>query len=398
MPGVVLAQAPLDDVAIATRLLQHDLWSAADRADADARAAATTVPAALDAPRLALRREQGFGEGGLATTVAGLEVDFELSGRAGLERDAGSALGLAIDAERRAERLDGICAARALAVEARAANERAAVEHETHAILMGLAAEVERLVAGRERAAFDAERVALRVSLHAQRARLAQADGDAARGRLAGWIGPIEGPLAVEPAQPADAAEWAERAAAEHPALAALRHRADASNQRRTVGERWWVPGVGVYGAWRQDAPDQGEVGNGYEAGLTVDLPLVDRGAPQRADADAESSRLAAAAAQRAALIRAEVAATLAALTALGPPAEADAASAPDLAERALQRYRGGVAPLAELLDAVDAVEAARIAAVDLTARRRMLRLRLACAAGAFPEPALGRLLEEGTR
>ncbi|MCB9535936.1 MAG: TolC family protein [Myxococcales bacterium] len=280
-----LAQpAPLDEVTLVRRWLERPAVAARARARDAAVDATRAVPSALPTPRLALRREQAFGDdAGFTTTVAGLEADLDLSGRADLLRAAGVERAAIARAEHAAALVEGICRVRRRAVEVEAADAVVGIRSSAQAELEALAAEVRRLVEGRERAAHDADRVALRVELHAQALRDAAVDAAAARAALSALVGPVAGPVAPEPQAPADRADWATRAVEQHPRLRALRGGVEAAKADARVADRWWVPGVGVYGAFRRDTAVEGEAAHGYEAGLTVDLPVVDWGAPARA-------------------------------------------------------------------------------------------------------------------
>lgn len=391
--------APLDDLTLARRWLERPAVAARLRARDAAVDATRAVPSALPTPRLALRREQAFGDdAGFTTTVAGLEADLDLSGRADLLRAAGVERAAVARAEHEAALVEGICRVRQRAITLDAADAVVGIRSAGQAELQALAAEVRRLVEGRERAAHDADRVALRVELHAQSLRDAEVDAAAARAALSALVGPVAGPVAPDPRAPPDRAAWAARAVEQHPALRALRRSAQAAAADARVADRWWVPGVGVYGAFRRDTAVEGEAAHGYEAGLTVDLPLVDRGAPARAEAVAAQQNRAAALQEAEARLRGELAAISAALDALEAAAPTSRVDPAATVEGARRRYRGGVAPLAELLDTLAAVEARAEVAAAQRARRHHLRLRLACAAGLFPEPALAALVEEVSR
>lgn len=390
---------PLDDAALVRRWLERPTVAARARALDAAVDATRTVPSALPTPRLALRREQAFGDdAGFTTTVAGLEADFDLSGRSDLLRAAGVERAAIARAELDAALVEGVCRVRRRAIEVEAADAVAAVRSAAQAELEALAAEVRRLVEGRERAAHDADRVALRVELHAQSTRDARVDAAAARAALSALVGPVAGPVAPDPQAPADRDAWTTQAVEQQPGLRALRRGVEAAKADARVADRWWVPGVGVYGAFRRDTAVEGEAAHGYEAGLTVDLPLVDRGAPARAEAAAAQQQLAAALLEEEARLRGALEAAGAALDALDAAPVASSVDPAATVEGARRRYRGGVAPLAELLDTLDAVEARAEATVAQRARRQQLRLRLACLAGAFPEPALTALVEEVSR
>jgi outer membrane protein TolC len=387
-----LAQAPVDDLTLARRVLESPALLQVGRATGATVRAATEVGTALPTPRVVLRQE-GPGDGS-ATTAAGLELDLDLSGRTDLARRAGGITGEVAGLEARVVRSEAVCEVRQQALLAQAADASVAVREAAHQELEALAGEVDRLVAGKEKAAFDAERVALKVSLHAQALQAERAQAVAARGALAGRLGAVDGPLAVEPAEPTPA--WIEEAIQRSPSLVALRKRSAGAGARRAVGERWWVPGIGIYGAWRRDAQDDDAV-HGYEAGLTVELPLVDRGAPVRAEADADQARWESEAALAEAALRARVAALLQEMRFLDTSAEKINVSE-GFADRARKRYRSGIAPLADLFEALEALEAGALARQAVDTRRRQLRLELACALGVFPEKVLEELMEGASR
>lgn len=393
LPTLSQAQAPIDDVTLTRRILESPAVSHLGLATAATRRAAVEVGTALPTPRFVVRQE-GPGDGS-ATTAAGLELDLDLSGRIDLARRAGSVTGEAASFEARAALSSAICEVRRQALDAQAADASVTVREAAQKELEALAGEVDRLVAGKEKAAFDAERVALKVSLHAQALRAERAKAMAARAALVARLGGLEGPLAVEPAEPAPA--WIEEAIQRSPSLEALRKRSAGAGARRAVGERWWVPGVGVYGAWRRDAPEIGDAAHGYEAGLTVELPLVDRGAPLRAEADAEQARFESEVALAEIALRGQLAALAGELRFLDKETE-KVIESEGFADRARKRYRSGIAPLADLFEALEALEEGALARHTVDARRRQLRLELACALGVFPEQVLEELVEGASR
>ena len=394
---LLLAAGPagLDEAQIFERLLKHDVVTMRARAARVEARAVLTLPPTFAAPRFALRREQGFGgDASFTTTVLGLEADLDLSDRQQRVRSAGTR---AVEASRQSETvrlIDAACALRHRALDVVAAQTRAAMLEASHSELVGLAQEVEQLVAGREKAPFDAERAALRIARHQRVVVGAKAHLRAARAGLMAWIGGFDGGIAADPAATPRTAGWLDRAVAESPRLATFRAQMRQARAEGTLGERWWVPGLGVQAGWRVDAPAEGDAAHGYEAGLTIELPFEDRGAPTRARAEADHARLAAELTQAESGLRAHLAAWAAELDALSNHPDADQPTA-KLAIRARRRYRSGVAPLAELFDTLDALEAEAIARAERVARIRSLRLTMACAIGRFPEPELQRLIEE---
>lgn len=394
--GASAAQTVVDEAALLGRLMAHGVVAATHRVAHAERVAARTVPSALPTPRLALRREASFGDNiGFVTTVLGLEADLDISGRPQIVREVGARAVEASRLSRAAALVDAACRLRVEALDVRAADERVAVLDASHAELVVLGTEVNRLVEGRERAAFDAERVALRVRRHHRELAVARARRDAAQAVLTAWIGPLDGPISVDPATPPREAGWLERAVEHSPHLAVLRAQMGRIEVERTLGERWWVPGIGVYGAWRHDAPTGSDAGHGYEAGLTVDLPIEDRGAPTRAQADAARERIAAELLRVETRLRVRLVGLAAELTGLEALPEPPS-SATHFTDRAKRRYRGGVGPLAELFETLDFMEADALARVERAAHLRSLRLAMACAAGRFAEPELQTLLERG--
>lgn len=392
LPTLARAQAPIDDVTLTRRFLESPAAQQLGVATLAIRRAATEVGTALPTPRLLLRQE-GPGDGS-ATTAAGLELDLDLSGRVDLARRAGGITGEAAGFEARATLSAAVCEVRSQALEARAAEASVAVREAAQRELEALASEVDRLVAGKEKAAFDAERVALKVGLHGQALQAERAKAAAARAALVARLGAIEGPLVVEPAEPVPA--WIEEAIQRSPTLLALRKRSAGAGARRGVGERWWVPGVGVYGAWRRDALEGADGVHGYEAGLTIELPFVDRGAPVRAEADADQARIESELALAEKALRGQLAALAEELKRLADAGKV--IESEGFADRARKRYRSGIAPLADLFEALAALEEGALARQAVEARRRHLRLELACALGVFPESVLEELMEGASR
>jgi outer membrane protein TolC len=181
------------------------------------------------------------------------------------------------------------------------------------------------------------------------------------------------------------------------PLLSALRDERRAGERALAADRRAGVPDLGLSAGARWDeGAAGGESRRGYELGLSLELPFLDRNQVGVAASRAALAEAEAALAQREAELRAQVEAAWSQVEALGPdpaPSPADA-----LWEGARSRYAAGEASVDELLAAAQDIEAAELAAVDGAEMRRRARLQLSCATGAFPEPEIQALLEESLR
>ena len=151
--------------------------------------------------------------------------------------------------------------------------------------------------------------------------------------------------------------------------LRAAQQRTDAAERWISASERGWVPQPSLMvGAMTSDLGEQ--TGTGYAAGLTVTIPVFDRGQADRARATADRS--AATAATRVLEREIPVAVRTAHTSLLARIDQARALEADQLGRldgilRAVEvAYREGNASAVELLDAHRAARAVRLRALDL--------------------------------
>jgi outer membrane protein TolC len=391
------AAAPLESEAgLVERFLAHGPQRALAAAAQGRAAALTEIGPAVANPTVDVRREQSFGAGTeFSTTIVGGTIDLEIGGRYGLRREAGRLQAEAVQAETRAMLVDAVCGLRRQALAARVAGEESAVAAAWHERITGLESELARLVQGGEKAPFDLRLFRMRLAAHDRTLQQARARADAAQAALGAWIGEdVPAPVAAEPATPPAPDVLVAQAIESHPALQALQLQARAAEVDEVRAGRWWVPDLGLYGAWRGDTAGGSDLGNGFEAGVAVAVPLFDTGGPERAAARAEALRARADLARAERDLRADFAGLHAELTRLGAMTAPPASDEPSLLEMAVRRYRAGEAPLGDLLDTLEALEADEIARLQTADRVRGLRLALACRAGRFAEPDIAALVE----
>jgi len=361
---------------------------ALSRPEIEARAAATVAEARSDViaartwpnPELAVEQERGRGaiaDSTETSVVLSQTVDF--SGRRGLEQRAAEQGVQATEAQIRADRLRIRADVLRHYFEAAAAQQSDAGLGEIVAAL----AELRRVAARRQEAGdlsgFESQRIdqaAMRIELRRaqQRARL-----DAARERLAAWVGPQARTATLQAdALSADLAtsDLTELASAQ---LDVLRTRAEAADARAQAAARLPIPvtfGVGQKRFETAQARDDALI-----VQASVPLPLFDRGRAERerARAQADAARAGLAIAERE--VEARRAAAVAEATRLEDAAhryrDDVLPQARRLSRIATASFAEGELDLVGLLETLDAQAEASEEAADLAYRARLARIDL---------------------
>ncbi len=347
--------------------------------EATIQAARAEVEAAgvLPNPTVSYDREEVFDDGqGYSDDFLRAGLPIELSGRRGLRRAAARATLAATEQQAEAARL-------ALRAEATAAWLAAAASRDRlEALTQGRGAFAEtvdrarRLVAGGEASAYDLER--LEAELGAFDVRIARAAADLAADRVA--LGLVLGRPApgleaagelAEGSPPEDVDALVAAALEARPDRRALRERRNRAERELEAARRAWIPDLVVSaGAKSSDLGDG--TAWGYTAGVSVEVPLFDRGQADRARAQAALASLAAEEQVLERQITGQVRAAHATLiqrAALTRTfAEGRLPRLEALAARAEAAWREGERPIAELLDVHRTLVEARL---DLLALRR---------------------------
>jgi outer membrane protein, heavy metal efflux system len=347
-------------------------------------------------PTLSIDREVPYADGrSLSTDYLRLTVALDLSGRRALAIDAA-------ETDVRAQETEAAGESFAIVIEGlRAFHDAACAKLRMDVLVTGRTSLVRTADIVRQRgkagdvAGYDVQRIELELAAYDDQAASAAIDLQRARRRLAALVGRTGSEL--------DAASTLDLPAAPPPLDAvvagAVEHRADhraarlrieASQRRLRAAGRGWVPLPSfTAGAVRADLGDR--TATGYVAGLSLTIPVFDRGQAERALASAER-RLAEADARWIEIqVPAQVRTAYAALTARIEQARKLAATQSERLDTMLRAaetaFREGTASVVEILDAHRAARDVRLRGLEL--RRDVMFARLDL------EIALGHLLRE---
>ena len=323
-------------------------------------------------PTIGYEREEPFVDGtGSPTNYLRLTLPFDLSGRRGREIDAAKAGVRAATSEATAGKVELVV--EALRVFDDAARARQQVELLTAArTLLARAVEVarQRGKAG-DAAGYQVQRFEVELAAHDDEITTANIELGRLRGRLAalvGRTGELDATTSFDlPAVPALDALLAK--AGSRGDLRAAQLRIEGASRRVSAAERGWVPQPSLMlGAMTADLGEQ--TGTGYVAGLTVTIPVFDRGQGERARAAADRTAATAATRVLEREIPAAVRIAYASLVARVDQARKLESSQLDRLDgivRAVETaYREGNASVVELLDAHRAARAVRLRALEL--------------------------------
>ena len=362
--------------------------AAAIRAEVEVTRREQQARLAFPNPAVAYSREgAGF------TEFLQVEQPLPIFGVRGALARAGVAATTAAEAERDARLWDlraeaSAVVSRLQAAERRAANAAADLDEADRIAAMlrvreqeGESSRFDRLRAEQERA--ELRRIALDAEVDAGAARaalLALLPAGFAMSSLTGDLAE-PGPTAATPAL--DAAALLRRARGSRAELRALRAAAERAGVEGDLARRERWPSLSVSGGMKRADDGDGREAGGI-VGLTLAVPLFDRGARLRARWTAEAARLDA---ERAALERqvdAEIARAADALARRERARVAEAAETPaaELAATAEVAYREGEIGIVELVDAMRTASRARMREVDLALEFRLARIALERAVG----------------
>jgi cobalt-zinc-cadmium efflux system outer membrane protein len=241
-------------------------------------------------PEIAFDREEVFPDGGIATSYARLSWRLDLAGRRGRRVAAARALA-------HADAADADIARVALVVDGLRVFHQTAYARLRLELLRtegGALARAAEIVEKRSRAGassgYDARRIALELAAYDDLIASAETELLAARSRLGALVGvdaadassTLELP-ALPAAPPPAAGDAAVEARGDH---RAARRRQDAADALERLADRGWIPDLGVsVGGMAADVEDA--TAFGYTLGLTLTLPIFDRGQAERARARA---------------------------------------------------------------------------------------------------------------
>lgn len=339
--------------------------------------------------RRARRDRIAAADGDVTERTAQISQTFDLSGRRGLRREAAGQRLEAARLEGDARRLAAIAEVRQVFAQtlhrdrAEAAARRFLDRMEAAATIAAQLAQAGE-VSGYDRRRFERE-------AQGARARLAAAGADAARSREA--LAALAGRPAEEPLRPAGellpdappALEAAQAGLRQRPDLASIVAQAEAFEQDRRAAERGWIPDL-TAGVGQKRVSEPGVRDTGVIVGLSVAIPLFDRGQAAQQKSRAQARTLRAEHALSLARAEAELRGTWRQAQELHQAAGAfrrdSLTGSRELARIAEAAYRGGEATLLELLDAYRAELDAETTELDLALRARLARIELDALSG----------------
>jgi len=304
----------------------------------------------------------------------------------------------AVRASRSGALLDAVCSLRRDAGRLGAARQERAVRARAQGRLEELASALSELARLGEASGYDRDRAVLAAASHRLAVAEAAAEEQATRASIEGRVGGgVDGLELQTLPTPADLPALL-ATGREHPDLVALRKARDAAERGQVAARRTAAPDLTLSGAARFDTPPEGGAPRpGFEVGVALELPVVDRARHDVAAAGAEVSVADAELLRREREVAAEIEAAWrrAAVAAEVGPLGVD----PGVVWTAARdRYAGGEASIDELLQTARDVEEARLSELGVRRLARAARLDLACAVGRFHDPAVQSAFEEALR
>ncbi len=344
------------------------------------RRADATVVNAIPNPSVGYQREQLFAVPTRFEETVELEQQLPISGRRRLQTRAAEKLIEVQRAEIADERTDLRRQIRALFY--RLLYRQRVVEAHRHSVdRLGETIEMmEQRVDAGESSPYELER--LRREKAELEATLATETGrmQSERAELAGWLGlPSDDASSLRPRgrlMPEELPDEGEvdDPITDHPRLAAAGHRIDAYELEADAAARWWIPDLVVRGGFKRER--QGPTRElGFEAGLSVAVPLFYRGGGHRDRARAQSMQARATRRWHRESMSARTRGLVQKTRHIADAATDYEEESVDRAQRILrlaaQSYDAGEASLLELLDAHQGLLDARLRQLELTAEAR---------------------------
>lgn len=370
------AQAPLsaiDEATFVAEVEAHDPRIAMAAAKIAAARADVAGARVRPNPSVSIEREVPYADGtGFATNYLRISLPLDFSGRRGLQIDAATAGVRATTSDAAQTRLETVIAA--LRVFDDCARARLHVELLTQARpLLVRAVEIAR-TRGKTGAAsgYEVQRFELELAAHDDDIATAQIELRRTRQQLAtltGRSGAVDAMGTLElPAVVPTLEELLARARTRGD-LRAATQRGEAARDRERAAGRGWVPQPTLTaGAMTADLGDQ--TGTGYVAGLSLTIPIFDRGQGDRARATADRHLADAEARWLQRQIPSTVQVAHATFTARIAQARQIASGQVDRLELILRAaevaFREGNASVLELLDAHRAARSVRLRALEL--------------------------------
>jgi len=372
----IVSRAAAEPFSIDETTFVAELGNDPRRKISEARVAAARADVAAASvrvnPSIGYEREEPFVDGsGIPTTYLRVTVPFEVSGRRGREIDAATAGVRAATSDAASTELQRVIEALRVFDDAARARQQLELLANARTLLAGAVEIARQRGKAGDAAGYQVQRFELELAAHDDEITSARIELSRLRLRLATLIGRT-GELDASARFELPVVPPIERLLATANGrgdLRATQLRGEAATRRLAAASRAWVPMPSLmFGAMTADLGDQ--TGTGYVAGLTLTLPVFDRGQADRARAAAD--RTAATAATRV-LEREIPGAVQIAYTSLS--ARIDQVRAFESGQlgrldgilRAVETaYREGSTSVVELLDAHRAARVVRLRALEL--------------------------------
>lgn len=380
--GTAPAEAlALTEVEAIRGALSRPAWVEAEHGRVAHAQAAVTEASLPPNPVLSFERDR---RDAATERTIGISQTLDVSGRRTLRREAADKRLDAVQLDVRDRRLAAIAEVR------RAFGETLHREHAEAALarwlvrLEAAAATAAQLAKAGEVSGYDRRR--FEREAQAARARLAAARADAARSREG--LAALSGRPAEDTAQLAGelllaalpTLETARAGLRARPDLASLVAQSDAFESEHRAAARAWIPDL-TLGIGQKRVSEAGRNDNGMIVGLSVAVPLFDRGQAAQLKSRAQAQTLRAEHALALARAEGDLRGVWQQAAALREAAEVfrrdSLAASRDLTRIAEAAYRAGEAGLLELLDAYRAEMDAETTELDLALRARLARIEL---------------------
>jgi outer membrane protein TolC len=345
-------------------------------------------------PSVSFDREELFPESGSsATSYARVTWPLDVSGRRGRRMAAARSAAAAVAADGEGARFEILIDGLRVFHQAAYARLRVELSRAEREALVRAVDVVRRRTGAGAASGYDLQRIELELAAYDDQIASAETELLEARSELAALIGRADGLVDAQsslelPAPPAPVDGGPSSILAGRSDLRAAQLRARSADQRAAAAGRGWVPDLGL--ATGFVAEDVGtETAIGYTLGLSITLPIFDRGGAQAARARA-ARRVAEAEARvietRApAIVRARQATLARRIEQARKLAEGQLARLDLLLKTAETGYREGESSVVELLDAYQTARETRLRDLELRRDARLAELDLWRALGRRP-------------
>ena len=391
------AQTPpvpsIDEATLLARVAASEPHLARIAARTDAAVADLVAAGIRPNPSLSGEREEVFPDGGLATSYLRISVPFQISGRRGRQVEAARATADAVRAEGDVERFAiTIYALRVFRTAAFAQGHVDLLRGERASLVKAVDVVRKRTTAG-SASGYDLQRIELELLAYDDLIAAAETDLATARlalGALAGTTGELGATTALDlPAAPPGTDTLLGPGLADRAEFRAVRHRLDGATALKSAAARAWIPELAAFGGVMTQDLTVATSARGYTAGLSLSIPIFDRGQAERARATADRR---AAEAERGVLerevpagIRTRHQALVRILARARTVQQSQLARLDQLLRSAESGYREGGGNVVELLDAYKTARDARLRDLELRRAARLAELDLWLAIGRRP-------------